>query len=983
MVRRLVVFGTALVLLAAATVAAQTGEGSLRGYIKDEQGLALPGATVTATSPALIRPATTVTDGQGYYRLINLPPGTYQVVTELTGFAGSRREGVLLRAAANFEVDFTMKIGTLQETVTVSGESPMLEISKPSNVLNISGEFQREMPIQARRNWSDFLELTPGVHSRPFDDGSGRMVYFGHATEHFAHVIQLEGAIASNYNDAQATYVGMNADMMEDTQVRTGGVEAAAPMGTGLNINVITKSGGNTFKGSAAYELQPEGWNGDNTANCSASPGCKTSTSATVGTPTTSIIRQFDGGLGGPIAHDRAWFFGAIRRADLESGISRTADEVSRLKAYLPNLTLFNNTSTSWQPYAKVTTRLNPSHELAAFFQADRLTATGDREYDFSRAQRYSTGGALYGAKLSSVWGQKLTSTIVFGYNNKGGSTRNTFDGYDGSGPDVIIHGAATPNGARMVGTGRLVEGGNLEGGVMSLSPASLMTIRGDLTYFTTGALGSHELQAGFFGAPRSRYDTESVYINDGFILEERVGSKAFHRRYVTPTDLNTRAAHDRNLAVYIQDNWRPTERLTANIGLRVDYVKRVDQIFDIVREDARTIQPRLGFSYLVTKDAKNVLRASYVRVGEQMMGRDSVTNFGGNSRVSQRDEYDLNFDGIFESVVLTPATTAAIAANQFDPNLHQPYVDEFIVGFRKQLPYRIGIDVAGISRVYKDTYALVEQNGFYPSGPNQAFGGYGKIDPTQGNIFQQTNNSWSRLNYSALEITITKSVSHNFQFIAGFNRQWQHISGDWNPHDPARYIQPNAFPNDKLLYMPRGNNEENGLPLTTGGTTLTYGPTWQEYRHNFGVTWTAPYGVVVAASYTIEAGPWSGPVVDLLPVGDPRLAVFGPGTVVSSTGSRQSNPLSTRLRYVNATRGDGQPQAPAVKSFGLKLGKKINLGRTREAEVAANIFNVLNAGDYTQYNYSGASEVFNPNYLQMRNQQAARALQMTFVFRF
>ena len=90
----------------------------------------------------------------------------------------------------------------------------MLEVSNPSNVLNISGEFQREMPIQARRNWSDFLEITPGVHSRPFDDGSGRMVYFGHSTEHFAHVVQLEGAIASNYQDAQITYVAMGADMV-------------------------------------------------------------------------------------------------------------------------------------------------------------------------------------------------------------------------------------------------------------------------------------------------------------------------------------------------------------------------------------------------------------------------------------------------------------------------------------------------------------------------------------------------------------------------------------------------------------------------------------------------------------------------------------------------------------------------------------------------------------------------------------------------
>ena len=66
--------------------------------------------------------------------------------------------------------------------------------------------------------------------------------------------------------------------------------------------------------------------------------------------------------------------------------------------------------------------------------------------------------------------------------------------------------------------------------------------------------------------------------------------------------------------------------------------------------------------------------------------------------------------------------------------------------------------------------------------------------------MFQQTNNSWNTLNYTALEITATKNLSHGFQFMAGINRQWQHMDGDWNPTDPARFIQPGAFANDKLL---------------------------------------------------------------------------------------------------------------------------------------------------------------------------------------
>ena len=202
-------FGILLLVASMASVPfaeAQTGS-SLRGYVKDDQGGVLPGVTVTAKSPDIIQPATAVTDATGYYRLINLPPGEYAVTAELPGFSTFTRDKIVLRAAVNFQVDITMAIGTLAETITVTGDSPMLEVSNPGNVLNIDGEFQKQMPLAARKNWTDFLEQTPGVHSRPFDDGSGRSVYFGHATEHFAHVVQLEGMQAGNYNDFQLTYV--------------------------------------------------------------------------------------------------------------------------------------------------------------------------------------------------------------------------------------------------------------------------------------------------------------------------------------------------------------------------------------------------------------------------------------------------------------------------------------------------------------------------------------------------------------------------------------------------------------------------------------------------------------------------------------------------------------------------------------------------------------------------------------------------------
>ena len=290
-------------------------------------------------------------------------------------------------------------------------------------------------------------------------------------------------------------------------------------------------------------------------------------------------------------------------------------------------------------------------------------------------------------------------------------------------------------------------------------------------------------------------------------------------------------------------------------------------------------------------------------------------------------------------------------------------------------------LDVAWIKRSYKHMWANLENNGYWPSAPGQPFGGFGKLDPNRGEMNQQTNNTWSTLEYQAIEITVAKNMSHNFQVMAGFNRQWHHMDGTWNPTDRAGYIQPDHFANNANLYMPRGNNDRNSLPDT--GNALSYGPTWMKYRGNVAGVWMAPFGFTVASSYTIQAGPWSGAPLYRLAANDPHIAVFGPSRFTLPNGTTQSNPLATRNRYVYKDRGEGQIQAPAIHTVGLKVGKIIKLGGAREVEVAGNIFNLLNGGDFTQYSYNSAYQTWSSNFLQMRNRQQARAFQLTAVFRF
>ncbi len=996
---RIGVLGIAMLMASALLLEAQTTGSSLRGYVKDDQGGVLPGVTVVATSPDMIQPAAGVTDGTGYYRLINLPPGEYAVTAELAGFSVYKREAILLRAAVNFQVDIVLKLGALSETITVSGASPMLEVSKPGNVLNIDGEFQKAMPLAARRNWTDFLEQTPGVHSRPFDDGSGRSVYFGHATEHFAHVVQLEGMQVGNYNDFQLTYVQMGSDMIQDTQVKTGGSDAGTPMGTGLAINVITKSGGNTFRGTAGYAYQPLRWSNDNTGHKTTyaltGPLAQFSTcpnlecTSTGGTPVQADIGQFDGSFGGPILKNRAWFFGSFRKSAVETQISRNSKNVDDLKAYYPGATLFPQQIKGYQPYVKVTSRLGGGHEFSGFFQRDRTHGQSNWAYYFDPINVYSNGGNVYNGKVTSVWGQRMTTTLSVGYNNKSGNDNDTYSafGFDAQGPNLVVYDGTRISSGLITGNALILEGGN--NATRTFVPASLWLLRGDLTYFKEGWAGSHEFSTGFFLEPENIYDQRTDYTNDGFFREYRtvvdgtnpsLGTRAYRRDYATPVSLQTRQARDRNYAFYAQDSWKPTARLTANIGMRFDYVRRVDEVKNIVRQNSWTVQPRIGATYLLTQDAKNVLRASYSRLGEQVMGRDGVTIFGADDTVSFRREYDNNLDGVFETVVLAPASSTALAARQIAPGLHQPYIDEFIAGFRRQFPGSIGMDIGYINRAYKHMWATIDINGIYPSGPGQPFGGFGLVDPNQGQVLQQTNNTWSQLKYQAVELTVTKNMSHGFQLIAGANRQWHKIDGTWNPTDPARFVQPDHFANNANLYMPRGNNDGNSLPDT--GNALSYGPTWMKYRVNFGAVWQAPFGINVAGNLTVQAGPWSGSPLYQLSATDPDVVKYGPSTFTLANGSTAANPLRTRNRYVFSTRGEGQVLAPTITTAGLKLGKVVKY-RRYQVEVAANIYNLFNGGNYTQYNYNSAYQSWSSNFLLMANQQPARAFQMTVVTRF
>ena len=414
------------------------------------------------------------------------------------------------------------------------------------------------------------------------------------------------------------------------------------------------------------------------------------------------------------------------------------------------------------------------------------------------------------------------------------------------------------------------------------------------------------------------------------------------------------------------------------NLGLRADFVKRYDNIQNFDRMNTVAIGPRAGFAYQLTEDGRNILRGNVGRVHEQMNGRDNITRVHGAATVGSYTEYDHDLDGMPDYDRYTPPSAGIPRDYLFDPDIGQPFVDEAIVGLRRQFQGQFAMDVALVHRRYTDNYALLEQNGFYPSccpaSPPLGVFQYGAVDLAYGDIMQQTNNSWSKLVYTAIEVTTTRRTER-MSATLNLSRQWQGFAGDWNPTDPAAFIQPEKFNSNKALYMPRGNNEHDTL---RDSSALSYAPTWRQFSIRGGMSYLMPYDVTLAVSYTANAGPWSGPPINRLASDDPMVTQYGPG----SSNNDRSNPLATRYRIVGADRGELQVQAPTVHTVGLSLGKIIPIGPA-QFEISAQAFNLLDAANHNQFTYSGANRTWKAAFLELRSRQNARTMLLRGTLRF
>ena len=402
-----VVLALALLALVPSIVHAQA---SIAGVVKDAQGGVLPGVTVEAASPALIEKVRSVsTDGTGTYRIVDLRPGTYTVTFTLPGFSVVKREGIELTGQFNASINAELRVGQLEETITVTGETPIVDVQSVRRQTTVSDETISSIPMA--RSWAATAVLIPSIQTQGGAAAdiqiTPQMTVFGGAggrtNEGRLQVDGLNVGAALN-GGGVSTYTADISNAQEIVMTTSGGLGEAEVGGPTLSI--VPKTGGNVMRGSVYLSGVPDGWVDSNYSDELRARGL-----ATPGT----LIKQWDytGGVGGPIKQDRLWYFFTIRN----QGQWRTIPNI------FPNLNAGDPTKFLYAPDRLKTAQGAESWTVGTL----RLTfqATPKNKFNVYWDEQLPCNGATYNETAEGCR-QQPGGDVVVGALGLGGLTATT-----------------------------------------------------------------------------------------------------------------------------------------------------------------------------------------------------------------------------------------------------------------------------------------------------------------------------------------------------------------------------------------------------------------------------------------------------------------------------------------------------------------------------------------------------------------------------
>jgi hypothetical protein len=354
-------------LLVSTPIRAQQAQATITGVVRDASGAVLPGVTVEATSEVLIEKVrSAVSDGTGQYRIVNLPPGTYTVTFTLTGFSTFKREGIVLEGTLTASVNADLKVGSLQETITVTGETPVVDVQSARRQYVIEGNNLQALPTS--RSYNSVLQLAPGV-----DPGTAQLqlsptmlLFTAHGGSSQDGRLTLDGINtgASRGGSGVSGYVPDMQNLAEVAFSISGNLGEAETGGP--QMTVVPKQGGNRFSGSFFATAFGEGFQSDYSDRVLSTPGL-------VAPPKILNLYDVQGAVGGPVMKDRLWFFFNSRqvgRSDAQPGIfaNKNAGDPNKW-TYEPDFNIQGRNDQSRRINAlRLTWQVTPRNKLSVFY---------------------------------------------------------------------------------------------------------------------------------------------------------------------------------------------------------------------------------------------------------------------------------------------------------------------------------------------------------------------------------------------------------------------------------------------------------------------------------------------------------------------------------------------------------------------------------------------------------------------------------------
>ena len=928
-------------------VAAQAQEASIIGQVTDDTGAVLPGVTVTATSPALqVKQVVDVTNERGEYRLTPLPLGTYTVEYALEGFGTVRRADLRITAGFTAKVDVVLKVSALAETITVSGEAPLVDVTSTTATTQLTRETLEVIPT-GRNSIVALMIQAPGARPQldwSFTTGNPQFKVFGELGEQW---VAMEGVVTSGPKTGTQGGNHYDYSAIEESTVSTVGNTADAPT-KGLQINVILKSGGDQFHGNGAFFGTNHHLEFDNVNDDLRARGI------TGGNPVNS---RWDGSgeLGGRIIRNKLWFYYSARRRE-ERVQTFNAFHDDGVTPSVSNMFQYFHTG-------KISYQMNQSNKFIGFVQYVRQggEATNNQfsSYDSriysptqattSKIEWQGIRGNKFMSLQSGAWIWNVSRQC---YSNNVATT------------DLLT--------SRITGCNNNYGINSYEGRDHTL---------GRLTWYKPDFFaGNHDFKAGFDYAAahadrkissRDGRGSKQTGLPKGFVGNYQLvyrtppGSPslvpfamdAYNNCYeddqpdCTPKDLT------HTLWTYLEDSWTIRRQLTLNLGAR--YAHAVGFIPEQCRTASappletvypakcwdrinfrtwNSIVPRLHAAYDLTGSGRTVIKGGYGRFAhnwhsdELQIANENVhlaTRFLWHAPIGSRvfvpGQSNLALNGPdFVSQSLFTGSEDGLAGAVPNPTIKEPMTDEYHVSVERELLKNFAIRATGI---YSDVENFRVQNNLRPysvynipitnpvPGPDgvvPAGNPYGTITYYEfspayaGRAFQQPMlvNSPDHEKYTSYEIAASKRLDRRWSLMASYSASHVHI-----PFWQNSAATGNDFTDPGLqVYL---------ASLDPNAEINTRYDLW-EWQGRANGAYFFPGGWLVSANYEARSG---------RPYARTMLA----------TGGKQIPSLLVRVEPIGAER------TPTINLVHFRVEKPFNLAKGQKIALRMNIYNLTN----------------------------------------